>query len=208
MPDRDNILHKVRVALGRRGGESPERIPPARLAVTAMSHEQRVERLFGNLAARRERASSLADCRVHVAAILAGRQAVALEHPLLGAAGILQLPGVTKSFAGSEELRAACASAQVGISAPAYALADPGALVVFSTARDDRLVSLLPPAHIAVIEAGGILSGLDELFERVPDPAEISSAMVLIGGPSRTGDIEMTMVEGVHGPGELNVFVI
>jgi L-lactate dehydrogenase complex protein LldG len=80
--------------------------------------------------------------------------------------------------------------------------------VVISSLQDERLFSLLPPAHIAVVAADTVLSGLDELYTLVPDPAALSSSMVLIGGPSRTGDIEMTLVQGVHGPGELNLVVV
>jgi L-lactate utilization protein LutC len=53
-----------------------------------------------------------------------------------------------------------------------------------------------------------VLSGLDELFTVLPDPAAVSCSMVLIGGPSRTGDIEMTLVQGVHGPGDLSLVVV
>ena len=50
--------------------------------------------------------------------------------------------------------------------------------------------------------------GLDELLERTPLPADITSSMVLITGPSRTADIEQILVRGVHGPGELHVVIV
>lgn len=208
MPERENILHKVRTALGRRGGEAPERAPEPRLAVPEMSQAERLQRLLQEFPAKVERAESNVQAGEIVRTMLAGRTAVALRHPLLEAAGILQLPGVTPVGATAAEIRAAAAAAEVGISSPAYALVDPGALVVLSSSRDERLISLLPPAHIAVISADSILTGLDELYTIVPDPAALSSSMVLIGGPSRTGDIEMTLVQGVHGPGELSLVVV
>jgi L-lactate dehydrogenase complex protein LldG len=58
------------------------------------------------------------------------------------------------------------------------------------------------------MERDKILTGLDELFTTMPDPAAKSSAMVLITGPSRTADIEMRLVRGVHGPGELHVVIV
>jgi L-lactate dehydrogenase complex protein LldG len=73
---------------------------------------------------------------------------------------------------------------------------------------EPRLLSLLPACHVVVIEARQILSGLDELFAILPDPATQSSSMVLITGPSRTADIEMRLVRGVHGPGEIHVIVV
>jgi len=208
MPDRENILHKVRTALGRRGGEAPERAPATRLAVPEISRSEKLERLIREFPGRAERADSREQACEIVRAMLAGRTAVALRHPLLESVGILRLPGVTAVAANEDELRAAASSAEVGISSPAYALADPGALVVLSSGCDERLVSLLPPAHIAVVSADAVLSGLDELFTVLPDPAAVSSSMVLIGGPSRTGDIEMTLVQGVHGPGELSLVIV
>ena len=53
-----------------------------------------------------------------------------------------------------------------------------------------------------------MLSGLDELFLTLPNPAEQTSSMVLIAGPSRTGDIEMILTLGVHGPREVSLVVV
>jgi L-lactate dehydrogenase complex protein LldG len=208
MPERENILHKVRTALGRRGGDAPERAPAARLVLPEMSREERVERLVREFPARAERADSPGHACDLVRSLLAGRTAAAIRNSLLESLGILALDGVRTVSSSAEEIRAVAASVEVGISCPEYALVDPGALIVLSSGRDERLLSLLPPAHIAVVSADSVLSGLDELFTVVPDPAAVSSSMVLIGGPSRTGDIEMTLVQGVHGPGELNLVVV
>ena len=53
-----------------------------------------------------------------------------------------------------------------------------------------------------------ILTGLDELFTILPRPADQTSSMVLITGPSRTADIEQILVRGVHGPGQISVIVV
>ena len=53
-----------------------------------------------------------------------------------------------------------------------------------------------------------MLTSLDELLERVPDPARVAVRMVLITGPSRTADIEQILVRGVHGPGEIHVVIL
>jgi L-lactate dehydrogenase complex protein LldG len=101
----------------------------------------------------------------------------------------------------------ACATAEIGVTSAEYALADTGSLVFLTESGEARLISLLPPRHIAVIERDKILSSLDELLSIVPRPGVHSSAMVLITGPSRTADIEMRLVRGVHGPGEITVIV-
>jgi L-lactate utilization protein LutC len=101
-----------------------------------------------------------------------------------------------------------CAAADVGITSADYALADTGSLVMIASPREARLVSLLPPAHIAVVPRDRILTGLDELFSILPNPAAVASSMVLITGPSRTADIEQILVRGVHGPGQITVVVV
>jgi len=80
--------------------------------------------------------------------------------------------------------------------------------VLLSSPQEARMISLLPPAHIALVPRERILTGLDELFTVLPNPAEQTSSMVLITGPSRTADIEQILVRGVHGPGEITVVVV
>ena len=100
------------------------------------------------------------------------------------------------------------AEAAIGITQADYALADTGTLVLFASPGEGRALSLLPPIHVAVLEASRILPGLNELLAREPNFPERSSAMIFITGPSRTADIESTLSVGVHGPGELHVVVL
>jgi L-lactate dehydrogenase complex protein LldG len=161
----------------------------------------RVEALAG-------RAFRTNDPAAAVAPLVAGKTAVASNAPCLEEWGITRLPGVRSGVRDREELRALCAAADIGITSADYALADTGTLVMIASPQEARLISLLPPAHLAVVPAGRILSGLDELFATVPNPAEVSSSMVLITGPSRTADIEQILVRGVHGPGQIAVVVV
>jgi L-lactate dehydrogenase complex protein LldG len=208
MPDRENILHKVRTALGRHGSRVPEAPSPPRLVLPSWSREERLARLREKFSGETVEFASFEDAKGFIAARVAGRSAVAANHPLLERLGIASLPDVRGGLTDRDEIRKACVESDIGISGVDYALSDPPALVMLSSARNDRLTSLLPSSHIAVVEADQILTGLDELFTIVPDPAEISSSMVLIGGPSRTGDIEMTLTLGVHGPREVCLVIV
>lgn len=105
-------------------------------------------------------------------------------------------------------LREDAAATEVGITSADYALADTGSLVFFSESKESRLLSLLPPCHIAVIDSSKIVASLDDVLRLRPLPGAESSAMVVITGPSRTADIEMRLVRGVHGPGEIHVIVV
>lgn len=99
----------------------------------------------------------------------------------------------------------------VGITGGDYVIAETGTLVIHPKKGVSRLTSLAPPVHIAVIKRGQILPSLDELFllEHVDlNSGERHAAMNLISGPSRTGDIEATIVHGIHGPVETHVVLV
>jgi L-lactate dehydrogenase complex protein LldG len=97
-----------------------------------------------------------------------------------------------------------------GITSAQWAIAETGTLALESAKERHRLSSLVPPVHIAVIEAGKIRQTLSEVLESVSERGkdELSRAVTFITGPSRTSDIELTLAIGVHGPGELFVIVI
>lgn len=96
----------------------------------------------------------------------------------------------------------------VGITGAHGALADTGSIVVVSGPGRGRIASLLPPTHIAVIGADQLSPTLATFLGANPAIADVGSNVVAITGPSRTGDIEGTLVLGVHGPGDLHVIVI
>jgi L-lactate dehydrogenase complex protein LldG len=143
-----------------------------------------------------------------IAELLAQKSAVASNSPFLRECGITALPQVHSAFTDREELKAACAAADIGITSVDYALAATGTFVMLSSHNEARLVSLLPPAHIAIFPRSRILANLDELLSILPRPADQTSSMVLITGPSRTADIEQILVKGVHGPGEVYAVIV
>ena len=165
---------------------------------------ERVEALAG----KTYRASSPEDACGFAASLLAGKTAIASNAPFLAECGITALPGVRSGVTDREELRELCATCDLGITSADYALGDTGTLVMLSSPLEARMISLLPPAHLAIVPADCILGSLDELFAILPNPAELTSSMVLITGPSRTADIEQILVRGVHGPGEITVVVL
>lgn len=94
----------------------------------------------------------------------------------------------------------------VGISTAQAAIAETGTLVLDSAEERHRLVSLVPPVHIAVVNASSIVDTLGDALTLL-QKKEISPAITFITGPSRTADIELTLAIGVHGPQELYVIV-
>ena len=94
----------------------------------------------------------------------------------------------------------------VGISSAQAAIAETGTLVLDSAHERHRLVSLVPPVHIAIINASCIVETLKDALALL-QKKEISPAITFITGPSRTADIELTLAIGVHGPQQLYVIV-
>lgn len=208
---RDHILHRVRTAIGRSVGQEPAPPPPVLLKIPDIEMSRRIEMFraaLEKLSGELQVADSGDDARDRVARLIEGTSAVASDAPLLREYGITGLPGIMTGFTGREELTTACAGAGAGITSAAYALADTGSLVMLSTPEEARLISLLPPVHIAVVPRERLLTGLDELLTRIPDPAGRTSSMVLITGSSRTADIEQILIKGVHGPRMVHVIFV
>jgi L-lactate dehydrogenase complex protein LldG len=208
---RDLMLRDIRKALGRHPGEAVPPPPPVRLVIPEVPPGKRIDSMLERVAAlagKTLHAKSLAEARDYVASVTQGKPSVTSNAPFLRECGITELPGVHSGITDRDELRSLCATCAYGISSADFGLADTGSLVMISSHEEARLVSLLPPAHIAVLPASKLLTGLDELYSILPRPAEQTSSMVLITGPSRTADIEQILVRGVHGPGEIHVVIV
>ena len=208
---RDHVLSKVRTALGRASGQAPPLILPPMLKIPQVALETRVTefiRHFENLAGKAFRVPTMEAARARVADLLENGTAVASNSPYLRECGITSLTSVQSGITNVHELSAACAEAAAGITSADYALSATGTLIMLASPREARLISLLPPLHIAVIPSSAILTSLDEIFTVLPSPAEQTSSMVMITGPSRTADIEQILVRGVHGPGEIRVVIV
>ena len=95
----------------------------------------------------------------------------------------------------------------VGITTAQAAIAETGTLILDSSRERNRLVSLVPPVHIAIVDASSIFQTLAEALAFIHQDGNISPAVTFITGPSRTADIELTLTIGVHGPQELYVIV-
>lgn len=96
---------------------------------------------------------------------------------------------------------------EVGITRAQAAIAETGTLVLDSSCERNRLISVVPPVHIAIVAASRIYATLAEVLAMLQSGKEVSPAITFITGPSRTADIELTLTIGVHGPKELYVII-
>ncbi|MDO8605744.1 MAG: lactate utilization protein [Phaeospirillum sp.] len=99
------------------------------------------------------------------------------------------------------EVQAAVTTARSGI-------AQTGSLVLWPTPDEPRLMSLLPPIHVVLVDKARIVDSLADTMATEAWAGGMPTNAVLVSGPSKTADIEQTLAYGVHGPKELIVLVI
>lgn len=96
--------------------------------------------------------------------------------------------------------------ADIGITGVHSAIAESASMCVTSGGKHRRLASLAPPRHIGIVRTESTVSDLIDWTANIP--ADMPANLSLISGPSKTADIEMTLVAGVHGPGEVHVIIV
>jgi L-lactate dehydrogenase complex protein LldG len=113
-----------------------------------------------------------------------------------------------------QNLRELLARADIGLSGADYAIAETGTLALSALPGQMRGVSLLPPVHVAVVRPSQIVASMADCLAMLQDEwredlqERLTSCVSFITGPSRTGDIELSLTVGVHGPGELHLVIL
>ncbi len=214
MTARHNILSRIRAAHGRSGVPTPAE----RDAVVAHigSHLQgpRPQSDWEPVARFSERALTLATTVDRVGDMTHVPLAVARyldqQKSQRNAVCWLELMELEWQAAGiNVEARPAQGSDLVGITGAFCAIAETGTLMLLSGAGTPATTSLLPETHIAVVRTGRIVSGMEDAWsllrsERGEPPRSIN----FVSGPSRTADIEQTLVLGAHGPYRVHIVLV
>ena len=120
-----------------------------------------------------------------------------IEH--LRSAGIQIVYPRSDNIMSSSRIKAGLTGASAGV-------AETGSILLLEAPGQPLTASLLPEIHIALVWKKDIYQTLSQVIEM--EAIKLSPAAVLITGPSRTADIEMTLTIGVHGPGELHIICI
>jgi L-lactate dehydrogenase complex protein LldG len=216
---RAEILQSIRSRLAESAALNPRRSPTLPLAATVPfvsdkrslveTFKQQLESVGGHCIVVSNE-SELTTALKHVVGEIEGngletRRLALSDSPLLGV--------ITRDLEAQGHEIAVTPSASdlfqfdVGITSAQAAIAETGTLVLEQARERNRLVSLLPPVHIAIVNAGDICATMSEAITRARNESDTSSAITFITGPSRTADIELTLTIGVHGPKELYVIV-
>ena len=213
---RENILARLQTAVGR----TPPAPATACMPIATFPVEEKTAKLKSLLEAMR------AEVRVvaretwldELQAILRAKPLETLLYapdtwmgPAIAAAweeGAEGLPRKVAFDGRIEECKDDLFRVDAGITTTSGAVAETGAIVLWPDAEEPRTLSLVPPVHIAVLEAAKIYNSFCEIIEVQKWASGMPTNALLISGPSKTADIEMTLAFGVHGPKELIVFIL
>lgn len=204
MSARDEILQRVAAGVGKGDFAARRAVAEAWMA----GQERGPQPVVGNGLAERFRlkAESLASSVAAVTEQSAAPAAVAryLAAGNLGKAAVVTGNVAALDWAGSGlqvVARPAVDSDQVGISGCFCAIAETGTLMLLSGPDSPATVSLLPETHIAIVPVSRIVATMEDAFALLrAERGALPRAVNFISGPSRTGDIEQTIVLGAHGP--------
>lgn len=135
-----------------------------------------------------------------------------MAHPVVPLLEDLNIPA-TLAHAGVELRRwdqttlDAAYDVDAGLTDAWAAVAETGSVVIRSSPSHGKAISLVPAYHLVVLEPKVFLPDLVDLFAKMSsDPS--ASNTIIISGPSKTSDIEMNLVVGVHGPCHVEVFIL
>lgn len=213
MSSRDAILNALRAARRPFGDLPPAPAdylhvtPPGEGTPAALTAQfvREAQALHATVYQSRDAAEALAQ----LLALLANEPAV-----LAWAWDAIPLPGLRDGLAAAGITVADDddVTVRVGISGANAALAATGTLILYSGAGRARATSLLPPVHIAVITADQIVADFESWIAAAKaaglDRFRQAANIIAISGPSRTADIAMELILGMHGPGELHIFIL
>jgi len=212
---RENILARIRKAQGR-GVSRPSQAELESIDTYLRAHPRgTLPKVEAELAARfRKRAESMQCTTDEVASEGDVPAAVARylktgDLPLTGCVWP-QLAHLDWKAAGlALEPRAANADDQVGVTGAFAAIAETGTLVLASGPDTPSTGSLLPETHIAVLSASRIVPHMEDAFALAREAfGQLPRAINFVSGPSRTADIDQTIVLGVHGPGRVHIVLV
>lgn len=160
------------------------------------------------------RVANMDEARDHVLSVVRERDAKLLvrwdveELEELGVDGPLAQGGVeVVVWRDLEDFREVAGKADVGLSTAAWAIAETGTLVLEGGPGMGRSVTLLPPTYVAVVRVDQILDTVPEAIEKYSG-GRLPANVCFHTGPSRSGDIEMSLFIGMHGPGDVHAIVV
>ncbi|OHC62348.1 MAG: hypothetical protein A2040_06265 [Rhodocyclales bacterium GWA2_65_19] len=217
MSSREDILGRVRAGLNRNATNAAAGRGEMAAALSNRSHgpkpaiDSNPQALLERFRIKSEQQSSTVDSVAQEADVPAAiaRYLTAMKLPKTAVAWP-SLATLDWAAAGLKvEGRGARDADLVGITGCFCAVAETGTLMLCSSADTPAAVSLLPETHIAIVHAARILPYMEDAWALArKELGTLPRAVNFISGPSRTGDIEQTIVLGAHGPYRVHLVIV
>jgi L-lactate dehydrogenase complex protein LldG len=211
---RSNILARIRKAQGRSAAAAPHELSAVETYVNARQRGP-LPAVTGDLLARfRTQAEALQTTVDEVAQMADVPAATARYLQLNGlpARGCVWPALANLDWAGAGlifESRGAIDEDAIGITGAFAAIAETGTLMLLSGADTPSSSSLLPETHIAVVSMQRIVTHMEDAWALLrAEHGTLPRAVNFISGPSRTADIEQTIVIGAHGPCRVHIVLV
>lgn len=214
MTARDRILARIRERQHKPAAATPDEHESVRAHIAAHARSPAPRDEWETLARFRERALSLASTLDQAGAMheVPGLVARYLHERALPLKAVCWRELAELDWRGSgieAEARPARGDDLVGITGAFCAVAETGTLMTLSGSATPPSVSLLPETHFAVLRRERVVRSMEEAWDllRAEHPA-LPRAVNFISGPSRTADIEQTLVLGAHGPYRVHIVLV
>jgi len=214
MSARDNILGKIRGALGRSRPMTETEASALRAKLRDHPRGPQPAMNWEPVSRFRERCLSLSSTVDEVAAL---DQVPAAVGRYLAGSGLERTGVCWPEYARlnwaqaglSIEARPARGDDKVGITGTYCAIAETGTLMLLSGPDTHPVTSLLPETHIAIVPITRILVSMEDAMDLLRrERGELPRQVAFVSGPSRTADIEMTLVLGIHGPYRVHIVLV
>lgn len=212
MSAKDEILQRVRNGVGKPDFAARRVLAEAYLAARtrgpqpqiaadlAVRFQQKAEYLVSTVEVVANSGAAPAAVARYLAANQLGQQAVCTHD-------VLELNWAEQGL--SVAARAAVDADLVGISGCFCAIAETGTLLLLSGPQTPATVSLLPETHIALVPMARLVPTMEDAFALLQrEHGKLPRAVNFISGPSRTGDIEQTLILGAHGPCRVHLILL
>ncbi len=215
MSARENILSRIRQQSGRSGLTTDAELASVRAHIAlcesgplpSIAHENSLERFVSESARLKSTVESLQGIESVPQAVAGYFRQNNLERSVVGWPSFSNL-----DWAGAGvhyQNRLAEANDMVGLTDCFCAIGETGTLLLLSSPTTPKLHALLPETHICIVSKSRIVATMEAAFKLLrAERGALPRATFLVSGPSRTADIEQTMVIGAHGPYRVHILMI
>jgi L-lactate dehydrogenase complex protein LldG len=215
MSARDNILNRIRTQSGKQGATTTAELDSARSHIArrergplpSIAHDNPVQRFINECDRLKSTVETLADKKDISQALARYLSQNSLKLRVVGWPSLVDLDWANAGI--QYENRLANGDDLVGVTDCFCAIGETGTLLLLSSPTTPKLHALLPETHICIVSQSRIVATMEDAFQLLRDEkGELPRATFFVSGPSRTADIEQTIVIGAHGPYRVHVLII